>query len=168
MSEFIVKQLYSKDWELLRNMRIKAVSEFPDYFLDNVQSCTSYNKSYWINILSDINAIFGLFDNNNIVGITGCFRWKQSPDDTLVFGLSYLDREYRGQKLSKYFYDARINWAINQPGIKYILAAHREGNDASRAAILKAGFKLKDCCKKFYGDGKEALSYNYIYKLKSH
>jgi RimJ/RimL family protein N-acetyltransferase len=58
----------------------------------------------------------------------------------MVLSASFIRGEYRGRGLSALYYQTRIDWAREQ-GYTDVYVAHRIGNDASRAANQKFGFK---------------------------
>lgn len=168
MSENIYIRRWSEDdWEVFKAMRLEAVKDHSNVFLDNIDMASQYDDGYWIDTVGDSynGAIFGLYDGNNVIGLAGVFRYRESKKDSVVFGMSYIRENYRGRGLSKLLYKARIDWASSQNGIKLIIASHREGNKESRASIIKHGFKLIKMEEKTYGDGTSDVSYMYGLKI---
>lgn len=165
-NNYSIRQLNSDDWQLFREMRLRAVSEFSNYFLDNASNCEARDESFWREMLSkDDCAIFGLFDKNTHIGITGAFRWKESREDTVILGMSYLLANYRGRGLSRLFYEARINWAKEQKGINRIIVSHRQENAASKAANQNFGFQYYESEEITFGDGSKGLDIRYELKI---
>ena len=73
--------------------------------------------------------------------------------------------KYRGRGLSKLIYEARLDWArIND--YERVIVAHRNGNDASRAANQAFGFKLYESEKIEWFDGTKDLDCRYELFLK--
>lgn len=82
--------------------------------------------------------MFGLFDGEIMVGITGIIP---DPDDetTAVFVASYISPPYRGYGFSDRLFQVRIAFALAAKFIR-ITVAHRESNERSYRAIRRHGF----------------------------
>jgi GNAT superfamily N-acetyltransferase len=86
-----------------------------------------------------------LFDGDVVVGLTGVVTMSPDRDrvdghgPTAVCVASYLRPAYRGRKLSRRFYEARIAWARIH-GYRRIVTAHRLSNVASMRANQHFGF----------------------------
>lgn len=164
-----IRKLEKEDWKLLRTIRIEAVKSHPNFFLDNEERTKRKRKKDWQEFFIDKSkcAIFGLFDNDTIIGITGAFRWRESPDDTVILGMSYIRPEYRGLRLSRLYYEERLNWARSQKGIKRIIVSHREGNTSSKAANQNFGFKYYETEEISFGDGSKGNDIRYELLIES-
>ncbi len=164
--DITIRRWSADDWEIFRRMRIEAVTEHSNFFLFSAETESARDTSHWINTLADREkcAVFGLYDREDCIGLTGAFRWKESPDDTVILGMSYIRADYRGRGLSAKFYEARIDWAKAQDGITRIIVSHKDGNNASRAANQKWGFKHYETDTVTFGDGSTALDYRYELK----
>lgn len=162
-SEITIKRLTTTDWKILREIRLDALRTNPDVFLKSVAEEEAKSPSHWTDMVKDetSDAIFGLYDTGQIIGLTGAFRWKDSPSDTVILGMSFIKPAYRGRNLSELLYKARIDWAWAQSGITRIIVSHREGNEASKAANQKWGFVFYGTEIITYGDGTRAKNYKY-------
>lgn len=141
-NKITIRQLTAEDWEIYRDLRLHALKTEPGVFSSNFARENAFGKGEWLErIVPSCKASFGLFDENVLVGLTGVVRMDgvdDSPDVVLV--ASYILPEYRGQGLSRHFYEARLNWAVSQGNIKTIHVAHRESNLKSKAANQAFGF----------------------------
>ncbi len=164
--EIYIRRWLENDWMTLRRMRIEGVTVNGEFFLFSAETEAARDKSHWVNMLADQNkcALFGLYDRDEAIGLTGAFRWKESPEDTVILGMSYIRPVYRGRGLSAMFYESRINWAKEQDGITRIIVSHKDGNTASRAANQRWGFKHYETETITFGDGSTALDYRYELK----
>lgn len=162
-----IRRWFEDDWSSFREARLFALKTNPSVFLDDADIVANHDAEFWRAQLRDVNdsAIFGLYDLNQIIGLTGVFRLRESPLDTAIFGMSFISPAYRGRGLSDEFYKARIDWVKGQTGLTKIIANHREGNEASRAAILKWGFVFCDTETITYGDGTQNTRYKYELRL---
>jgi RimJ/RimL family protein N-acetyltransferase len=154
------------DWETFRAIRLEAVAAHSDVFLSNYDGEAAKDASYWQNTLADTwrGAVFGLYDGDTVIGLTGAFRHRDHVADTVIFGMSYIRADYRRLGLSGLLYAARIAWAREQEGITRIVVSHREGNDISRAANQNFGFV--ETGEKFIAFGNNETAREVMYELK--
>lgn len=158
----VLTKMSEEEWEDFRSIRLEALRTNPSVFLSSYDSALSQDEEYWRSQLrSDANAIFLLKDGKTPVGLTGAFRYRESPEDTVVLGMSFLRPEYRGCGLSALFYEARIKWAKEQDGINRIIVSHRAGNEASRGANQKFGFVFCEVIEADFPDGTRDFEYKY-------
>ncbi len=97
-------------------------------------------------------AMFGLFNNGVLVGITGIVTHRKDPTVGFMVA-SFLGAEYRGRGLSDMFYKARIDWAKSYLPWKKIVVGHRDGNEPSRRANQRHGFVFTHRETKTWPDG---------------
>jgi RimJ/RimL family protein N-acetyltransferase len=158
-----IRRFDADDWEILKRIRLEAVKAHSDVFLINYEDSLKLEDNYWIETVSDHDkgAVYGLYDGDEVIGLTGVFRHRDSPEDTAIFGMTYIREDYRGKGLSKSLYDTSMSWALAQKGIRRLVISHREGNEESKSSILRAGFKPYSSEEKTYGDGTNSISYSY-------
>lgn len=163
----IIRQLQEQDWQTFKSMRLKALQKHADVFASPYEKEFAEPDSWWQETLDGKGkAVFGIFDGESMVGFTGIFTARIDPaGQTAVLAMSYIEPQYRGQRLSKLFYQARIDWAVIQPQLKKLIVSHREGNESSRRANQAFGFVLDNKEHKLWPDGTEALEWNYILDL---
>jgi RimJ/RimL family protein N-acetyltransferase len=167
MRDIKIKQLYEHDWQFAKSIRLLALQQNADVFLSSYEEEAQYSESVWRHQLkiSD-GATFGLFDGNQIIGITGVFTWKgDSSGKTAILAMSFIDAAYRGRGYSKLFYDARIEWVKQQGGFDKIRVSHRAGNHASRTANQNFGFQLIDKEMITWPDGTKGFEHNYTLQI---
>ena len=165
-NEIELRQWREDDWPDFRRIRLQALQTNPSVFLKSYDEEASQPDSYWIDCLSSENsAVFGLYDAETVIGLTGAFRYRESPHDTVILGMSFIHPDYRGRGLSELFYQARIDWARSQEGITRVIVSHRDGNEASKAANQKFGFVATDSTETVFPDGALAKEYNYELKI---
>lgn len=67
----------------------------------------------------------------------------------------FIQPAYRGRGLSALFHEARLDWAKMRK-FKRVIVSHRISNQASAAAIRRAGFAETHAENKLWPDGVEA------------
>lgn len=136
---FSLKRFLPEDWDQYRSIRLLALQTNPDLFGSQYQQEAAKSADDWKALLhNDLRAIFGLFDEDTLIGLTGV-AIKQDNLQKAIFFSSFIAPSHRGQGLSKLFYKTRLAWAITQ-GCTSIIVAHRVGNLSSQAAIQRSGF----------------------------
>lgn len=167
MRDIKIKQLLEHDWQFAKSIRLLALQQNPDVFLSSYDEESQYEDSVWKNQLKITDgATFGLFDDNQIIGITGVFTWRgDASGKTAILSMSFIDSAYRGKGYSRLLYDARIAWAKQQDSFDKLRVSHREGNEASRMANQSFGFELKKQEMIDWPDGTRGFEYNYELKI---
>jgi len=136
-----VRLLTKCEWQDLRDIRIEALTLHPDMFCASMDYTKSLTKNDWKNYIDNENSkIFGLFDNEKLIGITSIFSTKENPH-IAILAMNYIKPNYRGQGLVKLLYQSCIDLALQNNNIEMLQVSHREGNDVSKNIILKYGFK---------------------------
>jgi len=163
-----LQPLKEDDWQLLRAMRIRAVSLHPDLFYESIVAATNYDPSHWQQLLAaDGNKFWGLFDDGDCIGITGIVTLADDPSgQTGNLGYSFVEPRYRRKGLGVLFYSARIEHAITNENWKKLIANHRHGNEPSRRALLKHGFQFVEKAMIDWPDGSRDYAYRYELDLQ--
>jgi RimJ/RimL family protein N-acetyltransferase len=149
-----VRQLGPDDWRAFRDIRLQALAESPGNFFRALASEEEAPDARWIYLLSsDRQALFGLFDADRLIGITGVFTDHDDPT-TADFGMTWLDPAWRSRGLSAIYYRERIAWARARRFAR-INVSHRRSNETSRRAMLAAGFRETGADPHVWPDGQE-------------
>lgn len=165
MTTFSIKQLTSHEWETYKHIRLEALKNHPQFFCPSSDEFNFSEQDWRDRLTNETSATFGLYDNENIIGLTGIFQTNNDPNsDTALMVASYIKKEYRNKGLSKLLYEARLNWAKNIPKIKILEIGHREDNILSKKANQKFGFKFVKSEEILWPDGQKML--HIIYQLK--
>lgn len=108
--------------------------------------------------------MFGLFHDNDLVGMTGIVCHKDDPEKAALIA-SYIRPEHRGKGLSSLLYEARLDWA-KANRIKAVTVSHRISNMPSMAANQRFGFRYTHAKSKLWPDGVEADEVFYVLDLR--
>jgi RimJ/RimL family protein N-acetyltransferase len=155
MDALTVRALAVSEWELFREFRLTALKEAPGAFATSHADAAKRTPETWQSLVSGpTNQIFGLFDRERLVGITGAFAW---PDDrsgeTATLVMSYIVPAYRGRSLSRLLYAAALDWARRHPQFRRVVVAMRASNEASRRACEHHGFTPVRTATRTWPDG---------------
>jgi RimJ/RimL family protein N-acetyltransferase len=153
--EFTIRKLAEEDWEIFSTIRLRALLTDPSVFGSNYDTESKYTETDWRSLLNDGNtAVFAVFEGDEPVGMTGVALDRNDPSGrtALLWG-SWLEPRLRNQGLSRLFYDARLAWANEQPGVERIVVSHRRSNVASKIANERFGFVETHSIEKVWSDG---------------
>ncbi|MCW3126306.1 MAG: hypothetical protein JWO03_1964 [Bacteroidetes bacterium] len=160
-----LRRLTPDDWQLFKAIRLEALQNEFQFFGGQYSIESVMTDDEWKDRLADPHkrAYWGMYDGDECVGLTGVVYHREYPD-AVIFIASYIRKEYRGRKLSALFYEARIAWAKAE-GYKLAHISHRGGNDASRGANQKFGFKYLRTDSITWHDGTSAEELFYTLEL---
>jgi GNAT superfamily N-acetyltransferase len=128
------------DWEAVRAIRLEALQSEPGVFGSSYARESLYDEAQWRAWSAGPGkAIFLLYDGESLIGITGVLAHRDDPSTAMCIA-SYLKPAYRGQKLSRLFYQARLDWAREQ-GFTRLVVGHRAANLPSLYANQAFGFQ---------------------------
>jgi len=163
-----IKKLGRDDWQAYKALRLEALARHGNVFGGEFDAEFAYADDVWQDMFTNnAMALFGLYDSDKLIGITGVARDRDDPGGkTAVLFASYIRDQYRGQKLSHLLYQARIDWAKNSGLFDRITVGHRDGNEASRRANQAFGFEYTHQVEKTWGDGSHGIIHHYEMRLK--
>ena len=164
---FTVKQFEAKDWPIYKAIRLEALARHENVFGGSFAGESAWSNSQWEYMLGRSDqAFFGLYDGKELIGSTCVFtaRDDKSGKTALLAG-SYIREEYRGKKLSRLLYAARLEWIMGSGRYDRVIVAHKDGNEASRRANQAFGFALVGQNEDVWGDGSRGIKYNYEMRL---
>jgi RimJ/RimL family protein N-acetyltransferase len=101
------------------------------------------------------------------IGIGGVCTSQNDPSGkTGILVMGFITPEYRGQGLSHFLYQTRIDWAHSHPLIERLEASHRKNNDASRKSMIKHGFQPTGKQRIRFGNDEEDTDCQYVLNLE--
>lgn len=161
---YSLRRLLPSKWEDYKSIRLEALQTNPAMFGSNYQKEAAYTQQDWVAFLeNDARAIFALYDMGSLIGLTAVTLKKDDPSTAVLFA-SFIKSAYRGQGLSRLFYQARIDWA-KLKNCSSITVSHRVGNEISKAANQRFGFKYVAAKEASWPDGVSADELIYTLQL---
>lgn len=167
MKNIYVRAFHADEWSLLKAKRLEALRKCSKVFTGRYEVEANQDDQYWKNTVTRgaDGRVFGLFDGDELIGITGVFRNKNdSSGASVMLCMSYIDENYRGLGLSRLLYQARLAWA-RENGYQRACVSHREDNIASQRANAAFGFVRTNSEAREFGDGTVATDYSYELRL---
>ena len=163
-----VRALDVSDWQAFKAIRLEAVRLHEGLYLANYERDKDKPDEFWQeHLVHDNKRIFGLFNGDTLIGIGSIFTWRDDPSGkTAVLAMGYIREAYRGRKLSRLLYQARIDWARGSGLFERIVVSHRAGNEPSRRANKAFGFVYTSSDDITFGDGTTDTDYTYEMRLR--
>ncbi len=164
---FTTREIRIDEWMAFKNLRLEAVRENESRYTASYAREEAQQDTHWQSMLSaSTGRIFGLYDFGDLIGITGVFTdWKDASGRTAILGMSYIRPAYRGLKLSRLLYQARIDWAKQSGLFDHITVGHRLENEVSRRANQAFGFVYTDTEECTFGDGSTGKLLHYEMRI---
>ncbi len=163
-SGYSLRRLWPADWRSYKSIRLDALATNPGVYGSNLLRESGFPDEQWQQRLAQSGGAFwGLFFEKELVGLTGVFNDPEHPEEA-KFIASFIRPLHRGKGLSALFYAARIDWA-KENALERVTVSHRAGNESSRAAILRAGFRFTHSENQRWPDGQDAEHLFYTLEL---
>ena len=162
-----MRALDRSEWRIFKSLRLHALQTEPGVFAASYGAEAAYGEHRWRETVQGPgHQVFGLFDDQKLIGITAAFTWREDPcGETAILAMSFLLPEYRGRGLSRLLYDARLDWIRAQPQFKRVVVSHRDSNEISRRANQKYGFSVFQRAARQWPDGQVADEIFYELKI---
>ena len=140
MTSMVLQLATEADRERVKVIRLEALLTDPGVYGSTYARESGYDEAAWRAwTASPGRCMFLLLTEETPIGLTGVTTNRDDPT-TAICVASYLKPAYRGQKLSRLFYQARIDWA-REHGYQRLVVGHRLSNTASMHANQAFGFR---------------------------
>ncbi|MHB8641947.1 MAG: GNAT family N-acetyltransferase [Gaiellaceae bacterium] len=131
----MIRRLDSDDWETLRELRLRALADAPNAFLQTLAEARNFPEERWRERAdaSDGQATF-VFDDG---GMVACF--VSDDPDTVFLVAMWVAPEQRGSGAARELVDAVVSWAREGRAARVLLSVERDNARAARF-YEKCGF----------------------------
>ena len=132
----MIRQTTADDWELLREVRLRALADSPDAFLETVAGAANFPESRWRERATpgDTQACFLREEGS---GMVSCFV---ADDPALVFLVGmWVAQELRGTGVGRELVERVVAWAREHDASRVCLSVE-PGNDAAARLYERCGF----------------------------
>jgi RimJ/RimL family protein N-acetyltransferase len=152
-SQYIIRQFSPEDVEQYKFMRLEALRQERGVFGNSYENEAAFPREQWIaRLVNPKGAYFGLYCDDELIGITGVIVTDEEKPDEAYMTHSYIRKEYRGKGCSRILYEARLEWAKKHQ-IKCLKIGHRASNLVSKAANQHYGFTYTHSEPRTWPDG---------------
>lgn len=136
----MIRQTTAEDWRLLRDVRLKALADSPDAFLDTVEDASTFSESRWRSRAEpiDTQACFVREDGS---GMVSCF--VADDPETVFLVAMWVAAEQRGTGVARELVERVVAWA-GAHGAARVALSVEPGNDRAARLYEKCGFVETD------------------------
>ncbi|WP_418359559.1 GNAT family N-acetyltransferase [Sphingobacterium detergens] len=100
---YVLRRLAPAQWQDYKKIRLEALHTDPGVFGSNYQREAAYSQQDWVALLENQNcAIFGLYDHEAIVGLTGVVVDRDDASNAILIA-SFVREPHRGKGLSRLY-----------------------------------------------------------------
>lgn len=132
-----LRQATADDWELLREVRLRALADAPDAFGSTLATARQLGEADWRQRADNGGLTLLALDDTKPTAMGGAF----APDDrptVFVWGM-WTAPEARGRGVGARLLDALVAWC--EPRYDEVRLHVTEGNDAARRLYVSRGFE---------------------------
>lgn len=166
-ASYTIRQFSIADVDAYKRIRLEALATEPGMFGNSYAMEVALPQEDWINRISlPSNARFGLYCNNELIGLTGIIINAAKPTEAYMTQ-SYIHKAHRGKGLSAMLYDARIAWARDN-SVATLTISHRKSNLVSKAANQHYGFIYHHTESRTWPDGVTEDNICYTLNIAQH
>lgn len=156
------------EWALYKAIRLKALENDPLVFGSSfAEEKTLPDEKWQQDLVNPDGAVFGVFRNGNLIGMTGIAVDRSDPaKQTAKLWGSWLEPEWRAKGLSRKMYEKRLAWAKAHPTVKRVIVSHRKTNAVSKRANQRHGFRFTHAAERVWHGGHKDTEFFYELVVK--
>ncbi len=166
-----VRALNERDGNAFKAIRLEALRNEGNYFGTSYEEERKMIAEQWRRRCKRTGdqCLFGLFHDDNLVGIMAATKWSGDPEGkTVLWGSAYVRGVHRGKGLAAPLYEARRDWSIQNPNFDQAVFFIRDGNERSTEIHKKQGAEHTHDEPKRWADGTVAVAHWYKVQLRAH
>ena len=142
MKSLSIRPLQTDEWELLRELRVRALTDAPDAFAQTIEEIQGEPETYWQQLAKNLrfshHEFFIAFLNEEPIGIT--YGHLEAVDRHVAqVGSMWVSPMTRGKGIGKQLLYRAMSWATAQ-GAKRMRLWVTVGNSPARKLYESAGF----------------------------
>ncbi len=138
-----IRKITTEDWELLRAVRLEALSSSPEAFSSKHADALKISEEEWKKQLADPhNSFFLVFDGERPVGMARLStKQPELPTNAALIASVYVNEEMRGKGVGRALIDAVIVHAKSIDGISGLQLSVRQTQQTAMNLYQSLGFK---------------------------
>src|SRR3989344_319726 len=139
-----IVKLQPKDWRLIREIRLEALTQEPQAFNSTFEEVSSYPESYWEEKMVSKKDIFAFaMCRNRIIGVMNLTIGEDGEaEDVAVVHGAYVTKDFRGLGIGKVLLNFLIDEVTNNNKIKTLKLWVKESQLLARKLYEGGGFKF--------------------------
>jgi ribosomal protein S18 acetylase RimI-like enzyme len=135
----MIKQIQKEDWQRLRDVRLRALEQAPEAFLETHASASTFPDELWMERSSpdDEGCSFAVYREGRFDGLVSCFT---ADDPGTVFLVAmWVAPELRGTGVASELVEQVVDWAREHRAERVCLSVE-PGNTRAARLYEKCGF----------------------------
>ena len=139
----MIRQIQTEDWQRLRDVRLRALAQAPDTYLETHSNASIFPDELWIDRATpdDEGCSFAVEVDGRFDGLVSCFT---ADDPRAVFLVAiWVAPELRGTGVARELLERVATWA-REHGAARVALSVEPGNDRAGRLYEKCGFAETD------------------------
>lgn len=136
----MIRRTTDGDWELIREVRLRALADSPDAFLDTVELASQFPESRWRERATPTDSQ-ACFLREGGSGMVSCFV-ADDPKTVFLVGM-WVAPELRGTGLARELVEHVVGWSLEHGAARVALSVE-PSNDRAARLYEKCGFIATD------------------------
>jgi ribosomal protein S18 acetylase RimI-like enzyme len=135
----MIRQIQKEDWQRLRDVRLRALAQAPEAYLETYANASSFPDELWMERATpdDEGCSFAVERDGRFDGLVSCFV---ADDPATVFLVAmWVTPELRGTALASELVEQVVDWAREHRAERVCLSVEPENERAARL-YEKCGF----------------------------
>jgi RimJ/RimL family protein N-acetyltransferase len=137
---FQVRRISSDEWEDLREIRLAALKDSPDWFWATYEEEVGKPATWWRDFI-DAGAWFVAFENGRAVGVAAAMRDPQLADSDRQLISMWVDPDARKRGIGTQLIEAVKVWA-REDGARELQLEVTDANEVAARVYERSGFRL--------------------------
>jgi ribosomal protein S18 acetylase RimI-like enzyme len=167
----IIRKLQPHESAIYREVRLACLKNAPDYFGSTYEEEVLHPKIFfetYIETASPDHVIFGAFDAERLIGITGFNRMaRQRASHRGEVVQVYVDPNYRGQNIGEKLLRRVLEYGFTLDGIEQIQLSVIASNQTAIRLYEKLGFKTFGVQPRYFKAGDTYMDQQFMQLFKS-
>lgn len=115
-TEYSIRFLKENEWELLKDLRLEALSCDPEAFWDTLEETTNFEDEYWFNLSQELTKKSGsrMFICENAKTIIGFVYGIRKDESNFSLGGLWITPKLRADGFGKILVQEVIKWAMKE------------------------------------------------------
>ena len=167
----IIRKLQPHESTVYRDLRLACLKNVPEYFGSSYEEEILNPKLMFETFIendSPDHVMFGAFDNEQLIGITGFNRMaRQRAMHRGEIVQVYVDSSYRGQNIGEMLIRQALNYAFTLDGIEQVQLSVIANNQTAIRLYEKLGFKTFGVQPRYFKAGDRYMDQQFMQLFRS-
>ena len=169
--DIMIRKLQPHESATYREVRLACLKNAPDYFGSTYEEEVVNPKFFfetYIETASPDHVMFGAFDEERLIGITGFNRMaRQRASHRGELVQVYVDSNYRGQNIGEKLLRQALDYAFHLEGIEQVQLSVIASNKTAIKLYEKLGFKTFGVQPRYFKAGDVYMDQQFMQLFKS-